>query len=462
MTGSLQGRSGPSTCPQVRPRLVAFVKADLPALEVTLVEAHVAHCAACSDVVQVLEQGFAMADRRDSDLPGVGVGVGVDLGVGVDVGVDFRGDGPAQLAARVARSARTRRMLPLVSAAAAIVVVVGAVGWQLSSSPRSAGGVIVGVPAVPAPTAGPQSAVAAQSTAQSMEGGEASVDGDGGGLERTRPTPHLRLVAAPGWQGSVERRDDVTTEVHLRQGAVAFAFAGGQGRRLLIDTPAGAIEVVGTRFVVDVVDAGMAVSVQHGRVRLLNSGRLVEAGERVVVGAGPDSPLQGRAGSRTGAARLLSDSFLDDPVNPATTPSPTTSASRDRRSLTYVVDEIDRAEQALRAGRRGEGLAIFAALRADPAWARQRDVVDFEEARLRGLVLGDVDEARRRLRRLADRSGGVADEARLALCELDIARQPCVARACLRHVEERGGPQAQSARRLLQRSQVAERCEQGR
>src|SRR5688572_20490259 len=94
-------------------------------------------------------------------------------------------------------------------------------------------------------------------------------------VTRSQPTEHLRVVSSKDWNGSVRKSTTRVTRVSMDSGFAVMAFAGGNGRKLIVETPDVEIEVIGTRFYVDarpgspttigVVDGKVAVKTDKGR-----------------------------------------------------------------------------------------------------------------------------------------------------------------------------------------------------
>ncbi len=392
-------------CAEHRALLVAYVRHELPPLDERHVAAHLVNCAACAGVEARLAGGLQAAASWEPELP------------------------PERLAELTARltpfmpAPRERSWWPaalgalgMAAAAAALLVLL-----------RPQAHVPVAVDAPPQLVLAPATPI----------------------VQRTVPVPHMHVVSGGGWDGAV-RVDGAHLHVRASRGFAVFQFEGGEGRRLRIEAPGAVVEVVGTRFFVEVAQERTLVGVASGKVRVLAGGAsyLLTAGESGSFGAGGR-----RVAVSAAAASWLDDPFLLDAEAQA---SPRRVMKKSRATLRRELDELFApSEKEISAGmvleqlqraedleRRGELKAAEAMLRAiandpRPGFDPFRDLARYEIARLEGFGYGYVESARASMRRLSERAGGeVQRQATLALCELDLANDPCRSRACLMQLIE--------------------------
>lgn len=85
------------------------------------------------------------------------------------------------------------------------------------------------------------------------------------------------------------------TTLELREGTLLAEFEGGTGRQLHIRARGVTIEIVGTLFGVELLDASTCVSVAHGTVRMTANGetRRISDGQRACAPARPPAPSRG-------------------------------------------------------------------------------------------------------------------------------------------------------------------------
>ena len=255
-------------------------------------------------------------------------------------------------------------------------------------------------------------------------------------LTHHQPAPYLRLIAPRTWDGALVRRGRRTT-IDMSRGFVAVAFTGGHGRRLRVRTPAATVDVVGTRFVVDIGANGVTtVAVSEGRVRVRAGGRTLAVGADQVraVGAGGE-PIAAKAPP---SIRLLEDHYLvrhaprPRPQPPATGPPPHPPAV----AIRDVLAQLARAEELANDDQVAAAVTIFESCADDASssYDPYRDLCRLQLARLWGFRQNEPARAHALLERLARGRGQVAREAALARCELALERDPCAARACLEQI----------------------------
>jgi hypothetical protein len=418
MTRSARG------CAEARAWLTAHAVEDLPPLERAFVDAHLAHCPACAALRSELARGFVAAR---GPLPDVDESHLVDL---------VRAAAPGELGPPLQAPERAARTVPLWT--------VGATAFGVAASLA-----LLLLPVLP-----------------SLEReGAASKDAPAIEPSYLEPTPHVRVVTAGGWVGKTIVDGD-RVDVEMSAGEAAFSMRGGAGRALRVSTPGGIVEVVGTRFAVRLEEGAsvsLQVSVIEGKVILqTDKGREeIAAGEVLTVDEGrrvrgPLDPEQ---------PTVLHDPFLSLPAaasrsskangagNPGRVgPPPVPPAA----GLDQLLPRLEEAQRLGRAGDREAALSRYRELELDARFEPHRELIAYDRARLRGLVLGDVEAAREELGRLARSARPtVASEAALTRCELERPRDACAAVACLERIVAQGGAAAADARRLQVRWRVA-------
>jgi hypothetical protein len=361
--------------------------------------------------------------------------------------------------------------------------------------------------AVPAPAAaGASTATTLTTTSSTMA------------FSRLEPSPHLRLLTSAGWHGGFARIE--ATDVHLRvdDGTVAIALVGGDGRRVTIETFYGDVVLAAGRVVVQTGPAGLSVVADDAAADLVRDGQRTRLGAGVVTRLGPapsaapdaallaDSFLSAMPAAKPVIPPTSALAPTTTPLaTPTTTTTPTTAAaasvtasqttnaapaatSTSTRSATTttattpaartlaattgptvptatapttttsagLVDGLAAAERAARSGDIAAADALYASLRRTSADVASVAIIDFEQARLHARRGEPAAQAT--LRRLASTGGPIAAEAALAVCEVDLARAPCVARACLQTLAQAEGRARAGAQRLLARGHLDERC----
>jgi hypothetical protein len=390
------------TCEEHLTAMVPYLKDELEPLRRTRIESHLGHCESCA----------AVRDR---------------LAAGLDAARDWQPElEPDELDRRVARlgpyladSSPTPRLAWLAGAAIPVVLIaVGVVLWT-----------------------GRDEAVVAPEEPTTVfdfsDGLSFDVIPGEPALTRHEPTPYVRLIAPRHWDGAMVRQGRRTT-IEMSRGFVAVAFAGGKGRRLRIRTPLVQVDVVGTRFVVDVAENDVTtVAVSQGRVRVQAHGRtvMVRAGQvRAVDASGEVSA------TAPPSTRYLEDEYLVSHTPPRPKPARPTREPRDEPrptiAISDVLDQLARAEDLANDDQVAAAITIFqsCAEDQDASYDPYRDLCRLQLARLLGFKQGEPAAARRLLERLARRPGPVAREAALTLCELALERDPCRAKACLEEI----------------------------
>jgi hypothetical protein len=385
-------------CDEYLEQVVPYLRGELAPLPRARLESHLAHCRTCAAVERQLSAGLAAARTWEpSPLA------------------------PEQLERHLARLSpylETRSRFRIAALAAATVaaglLAVGA-AWLLRTTP---------------PEADPPTMVFdfSDEVAVDLQPGEPE-------LVRHQPTPHVRLLAPCNWDGRMVRQGHHTV-IDMSRGFVAVAFHGGSGRRLRLRTPALQVDVVGTRFLVDVAATRTTVVVSHGRVRVRAAGRVtaISAGEALAFDR-RGTPVTATAPP---VSRHLEHEFL---VELPSLPSPRPRTVSEAPSappvapvaISDVFEQLARAEELASNNQVAAAVAIFESCAEDrrEVYAPYRDLCRLQQARLIGFRQGRVAAARALLEPLSGRPGSVAEEATWTLCELDLERAPCRARACL-------------------------------
>ncbi len=273
--------------------------------------------------------------------------------------------------------------------------------------------------------------------------------------QRRELTAHLRTVVSKDWVGRVDGSPE-DTHVRVEQGTAAFAFRGGEGRRLEVGTEHARVVVVGTRFSVEVSPDGSAttVEVSQGKVEVWR-GR-----EKTEVRAGQRARI---TGARATVRRAKVSDVLDDPYLVAltgerhastrakgrglvraserqTTRSETGGASpgspEGRPSpaegpvdLDAALTALERADALARGGDADAALQAYDFLIASAAPQRIQRMAQLGRARTLGRM-GQLRDALRELSGLSQIDGEIGRQARLSRCEVQRRFQPCAAQRC--------------------------------
>ncbi|MBI5508177.1 MAG: FecR domain-containing protein [Deltaproteobacteria bacterium] len=263
------------------------------------------------------------------------------------------------------------------------------------------------------------------------------------GVVELNPTPFVRLIAASGWDGQVQvagRR----VVVAMSKGFVAASFVGGHGRTLRVATPNAAVDVVGTRFLVAAGPQGATtIAVAEGRLRVRVGVRVwqVGDGEQHAYGAdGEELALVAAPGlgHLDAAALLAHHAPAKRPERPGPPPRSDQGSEAEAGVFPDVLEQLEHAERLADRGQPDAAFTIYDSCVSDAAeaYAPYRQLCRLEMARLLGFRLGKIERARDSFRRLAgDTTTEVGRQATLALCELDLATNPCRAVACLERID---------------------------
>lgn len=262
-------------------------------------------------------------------------------------------------------------------------------------------------------------------------------------VERRQVSPHLRMVTSAGWEGRVEGEPG-DHSITLASGFVVLDFVGGEGRHLRVSAPDALVEVVGTRFYVEVTPGVTRVGVAEGKVRVLTllGTQVLTAGDHLTLGGG-DSPPPSRA------RPFLTDTYLMEHRASAPPEAVKRKPARRRQlqvnrdgpravevsAASQLLERLAAAEELARLGQLREAIGAYRKLAKDAPPGAVRDMARYEMARLWGFRMGEIQRARSILAALARGSGEVSRQARLALCELDLKARPCQAAACLAELE---------------------------
>lgn len=129
---------------------------------------------------------------------------------------------------------------------------------------------------------------------------------------------HLHVLSAQNWDGHVVNDAPSDLQLEMKKGFAVMAFKGGEGRKLTVFAPNVEVEVIGTKFFVNVLANGAtAVGVVSGRVRVHHPGgsELVEAGTSRSYG---EAEVPMPAGPSATPAVDLDDAFIADHGHDAT------------------------------------------------------------------------------------------------------------------------------------------------
>ncbi|MDP2339873.1 MAG: FecR domain-containing protein [Deltaproteobacteria bacterium] len=434
------------TCEEHCAELIAHLAGELPVLEGTRLEAHLAHCAECRQVQRTFSLGFAAA----RDVPEV-TSAEIEQRV-----LEVEADPILEVSGAFPRPRqRTSWAAPMALAASVAVVAVG-IGLRERLLPPAAPVVVVAPAPAPAPAPVVRAPVAP--------------------IEQ-QASPFVRLVHGDGFRGTVSERAPGDTLLVVDQGAVAVAFAGGQGRRLHVEAGDVVIDVTGTRFSVERDLRGVTVSVRSGQVdvRVGFATHSITALQTVRIEAGTVAAVvvdaaafawADRAFLRDGEHHVAAPVAVVAPpvvvapvvvapvvvaaVHAAPTPKETTGA---------LLEVFAAAEDRAYAGDRDGARALYRRAATEPAFRTKRALAEFELGRFLAVVDKDREAARPVLAALAHGESNVAGDAALLVCQLDEASDPCAAEQCLAALVDRAGDVGRDAAALRTRLKTATRCE---
>lgn len=275
-------------CADFRAQMIAHVRGELLPLERAHIESHIARCRGCASLEKKCARGLEAVDGWKAN--------------GEAAHLDRL---KKRLRPYVADSRPVRASLVRIGglgfAAAAAVVL--AVIFVRSSSP---------VAPVEAPViAEVQSAAAREEIAAPAPSSASPAIAEA--VVRRAIEEHLHVIAGRGWDGHVSKSAPNDLRVEMQKGFAVMAFKGGEGRKLTVVAPNVEIEVIGTKFFVNVLANGTtAVGVVSGRVRVHHArgSELVDGGTSRAYGEGSLPPMPAPASATP--AIDLDDAFIAD------------------------------------------------------------------------------------------------------------------------------------------------------
>jgi hypothetical protein len=433
------------TCEEHCADVVAHLAGELPMLEKARLEAHLARCPECRLVHRTFSLGFATARI---------VPEATELEIEQRV-LEVEADPILEISGLVPRP--RRRMpaaaLPLALAASVAVVAVG-FGLRDRMMPGAAPVVVVAPVRAPAPVPAPlplpvAPTVPAPHLVNPVE---------------EQASPFVRLVHGDGFRGSVSERTPGDTVLVVDDGAVAVAFAGGQGRRLHVDVGDVQIDVTGTRFSVERTLQAVTVAVRSGQVdvRVGSATHTITALQTVrIEGATVSAVVVDAAAYSWAESAFLLEGERHAPVVKAAPAIvvPVAHAAPPRENTAELLAVFAAAEDRAHAGDRDGARALYRKAARDPAFGAKRSLAEFELGRFLAVVDKDREAARPVLTRLAHGSSNVAGDAALLVCMLDEASDVCGADSCLASLVENAGAVGRDAAALRTRLRTATRCE---
>jgi hypothetical protein len=454
-------------CEEQRLIMVAYMQDELAPLERTRFESHIAHCRRCHALNDELSRGFSAAKSWSPKVSEEHLDRLVD-----------------RLQPYMTESKTKRSFVGFslgFAAAAAVIgfVIAAVVMMRVKKDEHAKVEVAAQTPAmVPTPPVAPTppAPVSAQ-----------------------QPTPHIKMVTSADWEGEVQPIDAIESRIAMTRGFAVVEFEGGQGRKLTVNAPGVAVEVVGTLFFVEVVPERQAsiVGVKKGRVRVVTRSRndQIDAGTSRAyrtTGELETESLMPRASihvedpyfakpTAVGGERPAEheSAVVPPPPVPETAPPPPEPAEEEVASKEPPAKKsrsvhkkphhaihtpstslegthlLARAEELARKGQTESALEIYQRIREDDRaeLVPYRAVASYETARLYGFVLKRAGVAEQMFRELARTgSGEVATQAGFALCELDLSHDRCLAAQCLRRMADGSNAEVDAeARQLLGR-----------
>lgn len=436
------------TCEEHRADLVSNIAGELAMLEKARLDAHVAHCVECRSVHRMLSMGLSAA--RDVPAPSAAEIEQRVLEVQADPIVEISGFTVRPTQLRFTRVAFVAVPMAL-AASVAIIAVSGAL--RAPAPAPSVPVVAVTAPAISPPAESVQPAPSPAAVAPVEQ----------------QASAYVRLVHGEGFKGTVTERSAEDTLLVVDGGAVAVAFAGGQGRRLQVLAGDVAVEVTGTRFYVErKEDDRVVVAVRSGQVdvRVGGSTHTLSSTQAVqIVGTSVSGfALQDGAFAWTDRAFLRAGEQHAAAVAPVAVaarvaPAPVVSEAPREQNNGALLGLFADAEARVYAGDKDGARALYQRVAADPAFQSKRALTQFELGRFLAVVDEDRAAARPVLDELARGSSNVAGDAALLLCRLDEATDPCGADQCLAQVAHRGGDIGRAAVSLRTKLQLPQRCE---
>lgn len=392
------------TCEEHRSLMVAHLRGELAALEEARMRAHLERCSECAGVERTLREGLSEA----------------------------RAWSPEASEAHVSRL--TKRLVPYVGTRTEIRGL-RAAGFALAALTASGVAFFLANPERPIERVESIKPIARTEPIQQIQPVEALEP-----MSVKELSPRLHVLSTKSWDGRLERSDTARPEVEISRGLAVMEFRGEPSAFLSIDTPDVKVEIENTRCFVDVVPGlHTTVGVISGRATIHTS-----RGDEVIE-AGSTRKFD-RSGTAVPSERPHVDmSLLDVSVaraEPSATRRATNVAPRSPAPHPDPAAVLRKAERLAHDGNVDGALALYAKALDDrhPAYDPLRALMRYELARLIGFDKKDTERARRLFADLAkgDR-GEVALQAKLALCELDLALSPCLARTCLERLSSDEG-----------------------
>lgn len=244
-------------------------------------------------------------------------------------------------------------------------------------------------------------------------------------IVRSSPRPFVKVVAGNGWDGKVGGASARSTSILMSRGFAMIDFQGGEGRKLWVGAPNASIEVVGTRFYVDTAPNGLTtIGVISGKIVVSNgeTRSAIAAGEKRTFGGAAPS-------SRSEAEKFAEDPFLGRHKAPAA-------------AVAAPIDplaELAIAERLARENNPRAALAKYDALLTTVGpTSPLGPLVRYERARLLAFTLGERARGESELRAVAGADRGEASlQAKLSLCEIQLADDRCAAASCLEDLRAR-------------------------
>jgi hypothetical protein len=398
-----------SACHELRGLLVGHVQGELAPLERTLADAHLAHCPACRAVRADIAAGLAAARKE----PEVDVERLIALFDSAEPTDSYDIDTPEM--AHLASPGPSPATAPGAADAVVAQALERAAAKQASARAATRRRTVLVAAAATALAAAAAMAIVVVHTG----------DGALAAREAHDAVDDVGLVAL---HDSVDVK--LTDDAHATPAATPAANAVDDAKLApLVDANDARALGVLTRpcaacVATDASEATSAASVGATAKESLASGA--------------------RATNAGGASFSLRSTHVDLALQTSAGPDGT---------LDELLPLLDEAERLGRSGDGDEALSRYHALATSGRFAKHKGLIEYDRARLQGLVLGDVDDALRALDVLARGSGHVASEARLTRCEVLRKKNPCAAVACLDGIV---GEAAADAHRL--RARWGETC----
>jgi outer membrane protein assembly factor BamD (BamD/ComL family) len=231
------------------------------------------------------------------------------------------------------------------------------IGWALAVSaaavlliavvPRPARQPPQGTPRLQPLTLGPYAVRSSADASAGLSGrGTDRVELSAGASMRARLGRAADLTLLGPLELAVRNADEQVVVLELKRGTLIGDLDGSAGRRLHIATPDAAVDIVGTRFLVEVVSGRTRVSVEHGRVRVESRGQVhvLDARQEWTTDRADAEPLGARRAAlferaAHGALEALAPDSSDATVRrPAPTPSRAERRASPARAVAFSED----------------------------------------------------------------------------------------------------------------------------